>query len=224
MRVWVTREESSDGPLCTALRSHRLDPILEPVVRRAVRPEAISVIAQLGPDDWLALTSRYAIEAVASDAARIPRVAVVAEPSRQLAEALGLRVKLVSSGGDGRSLFAELRALTTQGKVCYPRSSKAATPEAWPGIEMISPVLYETTAREFDQDAVKRVDVVSVASPSAVNAVGPLDLPFASIGGTTSAALRKLGVEPWVQAAKPDFEALAAAIAAQVPAARNHRA
>jgi uroporphyrinogen-III synthase len=204
--------------------AHGLQPVLEPVVTRRVIADPAEAVGQLGPDDWLVLTSPYAIEAAVCPAARVPQVAVVAEPSRRLAESLGLRVKLVSSGGDGRSLFAELRTRATTGKVCYPRSSKAKVPEAWPGVELRSPVLYETTARDFDHSVVGRVDVVSVASPSAVNAIGRLDLPFASIGATTSAAIRKLGREPWLQAPKPSFEALAAAIADQACELGHQRA
>jgi uroporphyrinogen-III synthase len=211
----VTRDESRDGPLSTALRAHGLQPVLEPVLERRVVADPNEIIEQLGPDDWLVLTSPYAIEAAACDAARVPRVAVVAEPSRRVAEALGLRVELVSKGGDGKSLFAELREKATSGTVCYPRSALAASPEPWPGVELRCPVLYETTTRAFDRTVIERVDVVSVASPSAVRAVGPVDLPFASIGATTSAALRELGLEPWVEAPTPSFESLAAVIAAE---------
>jgi len=224
VRVWVTREESDDGPLCTALRQHGLEPVLEPVLMRRVVDDAGEVVAQLGPDDWLVLTSPYAIEAVAGEPARVPRVAVVGEPSRKAAEARGFRVALVSSGGDGRSLFAELRTRATTGKVCYPRSALVDAPPAWPDIEMISPVLYETVSRPFDRTVIERVDVVSLASPSAVNAIGPVDLPFASIGPTTSKALRAIGSEPWVEAPDRSMESLAEAIAAQAKDSRHHRA
>ncbi|MBU0618247.1 MAG: uroporphyrinogen-III synthase [Planctomycetes bacterium] len=216
MRVWVTRDEPRDGPLSTALRDHGLLVVCEPVLERRVVAGALDVIAQLGPDDWLVLTSPYAIEAAACEAAKTPRVAVVAQPSRRAAEAHGMRVELVSSGGDGESLFRELRGKVTSGIVCYLRSSRAAMPESWPGVDLRCPVLYETTTRAFDRGVINRVDVVSVASPSAVLAVGPLDLPFASIGPTTSAAIRNLGREPWVEAPTPSFEALAVAIAAQL--------
>jgi uroporphyrinogen-III synthase len=215
MRVWVTRDEPSDGPLSTALRAHGLTVVHEPVLERRVVADAPGIIGQLSADDWLVLTSPYAIEMAACEAARIPRVAVVAESSRRVAEAHGMRVELVSSGGDGESLFSELRRRVTSGIVCYPRSSRAPRPRPWAGVDLRCPVLYETSAHAFDRGVISRVDVVAVASPSAVRAVGPLDLPFASIGPTTSAALRKLGREPWLEAPTPSFEALAAAIAAR---------
>lgn len=221
MRVWVTRDEPADGRLCTALRNVELNPVLEPVLERRVVDDAAEMIRRLGPDDWLVLTSPYAINAVAAEPARVPRVAVVSEPSRRAAEARGFRVELVSSKGDGRSLFQELRARFTQGRVCYPRSALVVPPKPWPGIEMLSTVLYETVPRAFDRGVIARVDVVAVASPSAVEAVGPLDLRFASIGPTTSAALKRLGREPWVEAGQPSFESLAQAILDKLPPEGN---
>jgi uroporphyrinogen-III synthase len=222
--VWVTRDEEADGPLSSALRSLGLTVVLEPVLNRCIVDDAADAITQLGPDDWLVLTSPFAVNAVPAAPARVPQVAVVGEPSRAAALARGFRVELVSSGGDAASLFEELRAIATRGKVCYPRSSLAETPAPWPQIEFISPVLYETHRRAFDSDVVQRVDVVAVASPSAVKAVGAVDLPFASIGPTTSAALRELGIDPWIEATARSFSSLAEAIAAQANESRHHRA
>ena len=161
----MTREEPGDGPLSTALRAVGLQAVLEPVLQRRVVGDAGGAIRKLGPDDWLVLTSVYAIEAGACEPARVPRVAVVGEASREAAEAKGFRVELVSSKGDAQSLFDALRASIRDGKVCYPRSSLVSVPEPWPGVELVSPILYETVARTFDRSVVKRIDVVSVASP-----------------------------------------------------------
>jgi len=211
----VTRDEPPDGPLSTALRAAGLEVMHEPVLERRVATDAADEMAALGPDDWLVLTSPFAIDAVAAGPARIPRVAVVGESSRRAAEARGFRVEMVSSGSDAKSLFAELRQRVGSGRICYPRSSLAAPPQSWPGVELISPVLYATVRREFDSGVIGRVDAVAVASPSAVEAVGPVDLPFASIGPSTSAAVRKLGREPWLQAPQRSFDSLARAIAAR---------
>jgi uroporphyrinogen-III synthase len=224
VKVWVTREESHDGPLCQALRAVNLTPILEPVIERRVVDDCAAVIQSLGPDDWLVLTSPYAIESVAAEPARVPKVAVVGRPSREHAEKRGLRVELVSPKGGGASLFNELRRRASSGRVCYPRSSLAKAPQAWGDVDLLAPVLYETAARKFDRTVLNRVDVVAVASPSAVNAVGPVDLPFASIGPTTSDALRALGMEPWVEAPEPRYQSLAETIAAHDSESRHHRA
>jgi len=225
MRVWVTRDEPPDGPLSTALHEKHLTPVLEPVIQRRLAIQPADALGSLSLDDWLILTSPYAIEAFERcDAARVPRVGVVGEPSARLARSLGLRVELISPDGHGAGLFEELRRVATSGVVCYPRSSRVKIPPAWPGIELRAPVLYETIPRAFDQHVVDRVDVVAVASPSAVQAIGQVDRPFASIGRATSAAIRTLGLKPWVEADPPSFSALAAAIADQSNPSRHQRA
>jgi uroporphyrinogen-III synthase len=216
MKVWVTRDEATDGPLSTALRHAGLDPVLEPVVSRRVLTDARDEIARLGPDDWLVLTSVFAVEAVAVEPARVPRVAVVGEVSRQAALVLKLRVELVSADGTAAGLFGQLADCAGGTTVLYPRSSLAEAPELPAGIRVVSPVLYETAPRSWRRGVVGEVDVVAVASPSAVRAVSTVDLPCASIGATTTAALREGGIKPWVEAAEPSFEALARAIAEQV--------
>ncbi len=213
MRVWVTRDETGDGPLSAALRNAGLEVVLEPVLERRAVSDAAEEISRLGPDDWLVLTSAYAIAAVAQGPARVPRVAVVAEASRRAAQARGFRVELIASEGDGRSLFRDLRQTVNRGKICYPRSSLAHPPDPWPDVELISPVLYSTHPRHFDRDVIGRVEVVALVSPSAVEAVGPVDLPLASMGPSTSAAIRKLGREPWIEAPQRSFESLAHALA-----------
>lgn len=224
MRVWVTRDEPPDGPLTTALRDIGLTPVLEPVLTRRVVDDSADVIRTLNADDWLVLTSVFAVESVAAGPARVPQVAVVGESSRRAAEARGFRIELVSSGGDGISLWEELGTRAIGGRVCYPRSSLAKPPAPWGGVELLCPILYETIRRDYDQTVVDRVAVVAVASPSAVKAVGPVSLPFASIGPTTSDALRRIGIEPWVEAPHRSFESLAKAIARQSDSSRHQRA
>jgi len=210
--------------MTAALREVGLDPVLEPVLERRVLTDAADSLAKLGPDDWLVLTSTYGVNAVHGELARVPRVAVVGEPSKNAAEARGFRVELISGKGDGGTLFDELREVAKTGKVCYPRSSMVWPPKAWPDIEIISPILYETATRAFDRSVIDNVDVVSVGSPSAVEAVAPVDLPFASIGPSTTRALKRLGIEPWVEAPHRSFASLAKAIADHESPSRHQRA
>jgi len=212
MRVWVTRDEDEHGLLCSALRGAGQTPVLEPVVVRRVVNDCALVIGQLQSDDWLVLTSPFAVRSVAEQQAQKPNVAVVGDASAAAAEARGFRVELVSPDGDAESLFAELRQRLRTGKVCYARSTRAVPPKSWGNVEIISPVLYETTPREFDRTVVERVDIVTVVSPSAVEALDAVDLPFASLGPTTTKALRKLKIKPAVQAKQRNFASLAAAI------------
>ncbi|MFG0252872.1 MAG: uroporphyrinogen-III synthase [Phycisphaerales bacterium JB038] len=213
MRVWVTRDEPEDGPLSTALRAVGLTPVVEPVVQRRVVDDCREQVEALGPDDWLVLTSPYAIESVAREPAKTPRLAVVGEPSAELAWGLGFRVELMASEGTGESLWRELQPFAAGRTICYPRSSKAKPPTGLADVALVSPVLYETTARDFDRGVLERVDVIALASPSAVRSIGRTDLPCASIGPVTSRALRELDIEPWREAASSSFEALARVIA-----------
>ena len=224
MKTWVTRDEPPDGPLGCALRAAGLEVAHEPVLRRRSLTDARTEISQLGSDDWLVLTSVYAIEAVAGDVAQVPKVAVVSEASRRAAEARGFRAALVSNGGTAKSLFDELFNLAQGKTICYPRSSQATPPNAPTGIELVSRVLYETIAREYRQSIVDEVDIVAVTSASAVRAVGVVKLLYASIGSSTTTALREIGIEPWVESAHPNFDSLAQMIATQVNVSRHHRA
>ena len=67
-------------------------------------------------------------------------------------------------------------------------------------------------ARRAAASARAAARIAAVASPSAVAALGGIDVPLASIGRTTSAAIRRIGRQPAVEAAQPTFEDLAAAI------------
>lgn len=217
-RVWVTRDEPADGPLSTALRAAQLETVSEPVVERRVVANLSPLLATLGPGDWLVLGSAFAISAIPAGLVRC-RVAVVGEASRALAEARGLRVSLVSPDQTGRGLWRALRDLVAPGgTICYPRSSLAPPPQPWAGVELIAPVLYETVERAVVAERLTGVRVAVIASPSAAGpavSIAPT-LSFASIGPTTTEALRRLGVEPWVQATSPSFDSLARAIAARI--------
>ncbi len=211
MKVWVTRDERTDGPLSKALRAVGLSVLHEPVLARKALTDAAGALAALTCDDWIVLTSVFAIEAVAGDVARVPHLAVVGASSRRAAEARGFRVDLVGRG-DAASLFDELFGRADGRVICYPRSSETMIPKVPPGIDLVSPVMYETVARPFRRIAFTDADVIAVTSPSAVRVIGRADLPFASIGPMTSAALREHGVTPWVEAPQRSFQSLAAAI------------
>jgi uroporphyrinogen-III synthase len=213
--VWVTREEEPNGPCSAALQARGLRTILEPVLARRVVADPADLLAGLSATDWLVLTSPFAIDAVAAaPQSRVPQVAVVGESSRQRALAHGLRVQLVGADGHGATVFAELRARVLRGRVCYPRSAQAQAPEAWADVEVHAPVLYQTLPREFDPGVARRCALAAVASPSAVAALAKCEIPLASIGRATSAAIRRQGRAPVAEAAYPTFEGLADAITA----------
>ena len=215
MKVWVTRDESADGPLSTALRQAGLEVVNEPVITRRVISDARDEILSLGENDWLVLTSAYAVKAAHQPETVVFKVAVVGQATKQAAQDAGWTVAFVSEGGDATSLFAELAPRAAGRTICYPRSSQAKPPLLADDITLLSPVAYETVPREYRTEVVDEVDVIAVASPSAVRAVlvtGKMDKSFASIGPTTSAALRELGLEPWVEALDKSFTSLARVI------------
>ena len=228
-RAWVTRDEGVDGALCRALADCGVEVVCEPVVGRRVCSDVSAELGRLGHDDWLVLTSAFAIGCVDGDLARVPRVAVVGEKSAEAAEARGFRVELVSPGKGAGALFEALREVAAGRCVLYPRSSEAPPAPPTPPEkeksaldcfgEFVSPVLYETYYRDFDIGVVDRVDCVTFASPSAVRGVGKkisiagIGLLIASIGPTTSAEVLRLGGVVGVEAEVPGFVGLAKVVA-----------
>ena len=65
MIVWVTRDEPPDGPLSTALWNAGLEVVHEPVIEKRIchTGSASEAISRLSANDWLVLTSPFAIEA-----------------------------------------------------------------------------------------------------------------------------------------------------------------
>ncbi len=226
MKVWVTRDEEPGGPLSAALTGVGLDVVCERVISRFAAPDWDSDhVEALGEADLLVLTSVYAIELLAGlTGHRAMGVAVVGEVSRKVAEAAGFRVAFVANDGSVRSLFADLRREFCTGRVCYPRSAQAQEQTSWRDVTVACPILYDTVARDFDRSVIQRVEMVAVASPSAVRAIGSIDLPFASIGPTTSTALGEFGITPVVEAPERSFASLATAIASYASDARHQRA
>lgn len=213
MKVWVTRDEPADGPLATDLRAVGLEVISEPVLTRRVVSDCEAEIDSLVAGDWLVLTSAYAVKAVHLPGKVVFKVAVVGAPTRQAAEDAGWIVVYVSEGGDASSLFAELEPHAAGQTICYPRSSQAKPPLLPDDITLLNPFAYETEPCHYRAEVVNEVDVIAVTSPSAVWAIGRVNKPFASIGPTTSSALRDFSIKPWVEAAEKSFASLAQAIA-----------
>lgn len=224
LTVWVTRDETPDGPLATALRSVGLGAIVEPVITRRVVDQPSQLISHLSENDWLVLTSPFATDALSGPCATRPKVAVIGDATRRCALANGMRVECVAPRPDRESLFAELAKKVDRATVCYPRSSRATPPPAWGQVTIQSPILYHTRSRPFDRGVIDRSDVAAFASESAVSAAGYVDLPAAAIGPKTTRALKSLGMSVVAQAPAPDFDALAAAIADYARSSRHHRA
>jgi len=218
IHVWVTRDEPPNGPLSRALKSHQLTPVLEPVIARQQISNITHELKLLTPNDWLVLTSAFAIECIDKNYAGIPNVAVVSEKSAAKARAVGLRVALISKQKNAQSLFDDLKTIAKSRRVLYPRSSEAKLPIIPAGcFELASPILYETRPRNFNEAIIEEenINIIAFTSPSAVCAVNekiPLNsitTPIASIGPTTTEAITSTGARTAIQPETPSFSALA---------------
>ncbi|MGQ0723426.1 MAG: uroporphyrinogen-III synthase, partial [Candidatus Eiseniibacteriota bacterium] len=232
--VLVTREEGGGGPLSAALRSRGARvvnlPLLEtlpPEDPGALRAEA----ARLDSYDWVVLTSARAARALA-EATRNggqPRLAVVGEATAREARARGWEPAVVGRGGaaDLAVALAESGAKLDGARVLWAAADRArsdgvrALESAGASVRVVT--AYRTVTRRHAEVrgtlAGEAIDAVALASPSAAEALAAglagawFTLPVAAIGATTADAARRLGFTDVVTADRPDFEALAEAVA-----------
>lgn len=185
--------------------------------------------------DWLVLTSRRGVRAVAelmgSRLAPELRIAAVGPATaREAGDLLG-PVQLTAAGGSGRALAKELLQEVRIGApgpapiVAVAASDRALrhleeilVPE---GVAVVRVPVYRTRPEPFrrspDDLAELGVDTILLASPSAVEgllnrAVIPPRASLVAIGSSTARAVRERGLAVTGQAARPDFESLVEAI------------
>jgi len=214
-RVWVTRVEGEEGELARELRRCGFAPIVEPVLEMHLVQQTLAEVASLSPDDWLVLTSPFAIRSVAPVVVANQRIAVIGQSSATLAQSLGLNVKLISPTANASGLWKQLALQEPRGNICFPRSSLASMPNI-DGLHIHAPVLYSVEPRLFDIEVVLRSDIVTFTSTSAVlsvlNRLRRLELPAVSIGPSTSMALRQRGVATILEAEERTLHSVAMAI------------
>ncbi|MBP9145826.1 MAG: uroporphyrinogen-III synthase [Thermoanaerobaculia bacterium] len=224
--VVVTRDEPPGGPLAIRLESAGARVLHWPGVALAPPsdPAALAAgLAALEGFDWLVLTSAHAVEAVAERRATLPpdlRVAVVGAATAAAAREHGWRVDRTPQEFQGEALlasFAETPGGLTGRRLFFPASDRAAAtlPDGLTalGADVVRVEAYRTTDAPVDAatlaarlEAVARgeVDVVTFASPSAVDGLaGALGEPalgrlldrsaVAVIGPTTAGALARRG-------------------------------
>lgn len=229
-RVLVTRPEREDGPLSKALRAVGAEPVVAPAF--AYAPGEFDAP---GPDwssyDWIAWTSAVAVEVLAPPRSRASHAAVGASTAAALEE-LGIEVAIVGERGAARLADDLIGRLRSGNRLLYPRSDRAdpgfASRLRKAGVVVDDPVAYRI--EPVDPEGIRSAlasepSAVTFASPSAVrgtaDAVGSQPTAgallartvLASIGPTTTAALRDLLRAPDVVACIPSFDALARAVA-----------
>jgi uroporphyrinogen-III synthase len=212
IKVWVTRPEDEEEKLANELRKVGLEPIVEPVIRIEILGNAQAEIDLLTEEDWLVLTSPFAIKTVARPQGTGPRVAVVGPSSASQARNLGFNVQLISPSNDSQGLWQPIVPLAQSRRVCFPRSALAEVPKI-DGLDVHAPVIYDVKPRDFDVHVIAQAHIVTFTSPSAVtsvmNKLKTLSLPVVSIGATTSAALRQAGIHNITESKQRNMTALA---------------
>jgi uroporphyrinogen-III synthase len=177
----------------------------------------------------------------AAEARALPRVAAVGDASAARLAADNVAVEIVPDGVGASALanaIAHVAGVLKGVRVLWPRGDLAQMTFAEvlerAGANVTAPIAYRTLAPAggslaplSDALASNRVAAIAFCSPSsAQNLARGLGLPnlsslrgrlqVASIGATTSAALRALGVEADVQADEPSVVSLAEGIAARL--------
>jgi uroporphyrinogen-III synthase len=237
-RILVTRPEEDAAPLVEAIRRLGGWTCCAPMIR-ILPPEDPADLErarrELDRYDWLAFTSRHAVEALLDGLAvphpRRPRIAAVGQATAEAVRARGWPLDLTASGRGARALaeaLVEAGAVLDQ-RILYPCSDRAGdalcrTLEA-AGATVDRVVAYRTagpdeaTANRLLREAPEGFDLVVFASPSAVE--GFLEGPWrelareataVAIGETTAHAVTaRLGAEP-VVSRSPDTPGLLDAV------------
>lgn len=235
-KVIVTRPEEADGPLCAALRDAGCEPVVAPAFTY-IAVESAPTAADVAAAAWTAWTSAASVEAVGPEPSPGSHHAAVGGATAQVLAAAGIEADVVGDGGGAELAELLLGRLEPGTRILYPRSAKADRSFAERlrtfGIEVDDRVAYDLL--DADPEVLRAAlsagaAAITFASPSAVKgfavaAGGELlaraDLLVASIGATTTGALRSHLREPDVVASEPSFAALAAAVAGALDAVRH---
>ncbi|MEZ5066625.1 MAG: uroporphyrinogen-III synthase [bacterium] len=232
--ILVTRDESPDGPLATALRRHGATVELLPVIE--TRPEEngrrafAAALAKTGQGDWLLVTSARACEGLPPVPDTVRVGAVGPGTAAAFERRAGRAPDLVGDGGGealARLVRREAGAALAGRTVLWPASDRAdhaAIAELeGAGARVRVFATYEVAARSGARDELASrfgragLDAVVVTSPSAARVLADAGRgcrlpPIAAIGGTTADALRRAGLTAGIVPDAPGFEALAEAL------------
>jgi uroporphyrinogen-III synthase len=246
VRVVVTRGSRQAGGLAAALAAAGAAveplPLLEVVPPAEPAPLARAA-AELPLYDWVVLTSTNAVHALLPGApVALPprlRTAAVGAATAAALRGLGVEPTLVAAAGDesaGGLLAALLPHLDCGQRVLLPQAADAL-PTLRDGLRAAGIAAVAVAAYDKRLPAAARrraaelfggqpIGWVTFTSPSIVRNFAALfgddwtprrgELRAASIGPVTSAELRRQGVEPAAEAARPADAELAAAVAAAV--------
>ena len=193
-RVVVTRAETSNGPLSSALRGLGLEVLLWPAVSvRTVDTEQLEQAAKsLDRFDWIVFASRNAVSAITDRAPRPPenlRVAAVGQATAQVLRQRGWTVHMAPTEASAEALVATFATESSlSGKrVLFPASSRAL-PTLIAGLTQLGAHVVQVEAYRTEPAPLdlrdcrawierQAIGAVTFASPSAVieleRALGP---------------------------------------------------
>jgi uroporphyrinogen-III synthase len=240
LRVVVTRAEHQSEGLAAAFERAGARVELLPLL--AVVPPADPhplerAAAEAGSYDWIVFTSANAVEAFLPLAGPLPESVKVGAVGPATAEALrgfGIAPHLTARKAEAEGLAAELASQVAGKRVLLPQAADARPTllaglrEA--GAEAVAVVAYdkrlppEAPDRAAALFADTPIGWVTFTSPRIVRHFAELfgadwerrkgELRAVSIGPVTSAELRRFGVEPAAEAARPGDEEMVAAVIA----------
>ena len=240
LRVLVTRSGRGASRLSAALAEVGAEPVEVPALRFEFADSAAldAAIVASAAADWLLLTSRTTVDALAAryeECGKPPlaRVAAVGPATAMHAEErLGCPVDLVPETAVAEALADELIARGVDGRqVVFPRAEEAREVlverlrDAGASVDVRT--VYRSTANSEAAGGLRKalrshIDMATVASsrtaeflfeiadPEATQTL--LQTPFASIGPITTRTLRRLGVEVVAEADPPGLAELVGAI------------
>jgi len=246
LRVVVTRAEHQAGGLAEAFAAAgatvELLPLLEVVPPADPRPVERAA-SELALYDWLVFTSANAVDAfLPLTAGGVPhrlRIAVVGPATAAALRAWEVEPHLIAVRADAEGLLDELGPHVGRSRrVLLPQAADArptlADGLARAGAEPVVVVAYgkalpaDAPSRAAELFAAAPIGWVTFTSPRVVRHFSELfgadwerrrpELRAASIGPVTTAALRRLGVEPAAEAAQPGDAGMVAAVVRAVAA------
>jgi uroporphyrinogen-III synthase len=207
MRVVLTGTEGVAAPLAQRLEREGFEVAACPLV--AVEPLGGPPI-RLAGYDWLLLTSRSGVEALAPRLeGPLPRVGVVGPGTAEALREHGIEPDVVAATSTQEGLAAELPR--PAGRVLFAGAEDARGVLVRElGADFVP--LYRTV--ELRPGRFPEADLVVLASASAARSFAALglDLPCVSIGPVTSAAAREHGLPLVAEAETHDREGLVVAV------------
>jgi uroporphyrinogen-III synthase len=243
LRVVVTRAEHQSEGLVAAFEracaAVELLPLLEVVPPADPRPLERAA-SELALYDWIAFTSANAVEAFLPLTGGLPsrlRVAAVGPATAEALRVWEIEPHLTAGQAEAKGLAAELAPHVGRGhRILLPQATDArpglVEGLAAAGAEPVAVVAYD---KRLPADAARRATElfstsplgwVTFTSPRIVRHFAELfgadwdrrrpELRAASIGPVTSAELRRRGVEPAAEAARPGDEEMVEAVVSAV--------